>query len=97
MNYIRCPSGRKGRSALFEPLPAVHSGGGWEDLAQAIILQAAEDYRKALKGLQEKPGSRIFLKRKRECERFFHSEWFTVLSKANPEMILDGIRKEMDK
>lgn len=95
MNYIHCPSGRKGRLVLFEQKPTAYSGSGWEALAQAIILQAAEDYRKALKGLQEEPNSRILLKRKRECERFFHSEWFTVLSKVNPEMILDGIRKEM--
>ena len=97
MNYIRCPSGRKGRLVLFEQKPAAYSGSGWEELAQAIILQAAEDYRAALKELQEEPGSRILLKRKKECERFFHSEWFTVLTKADPGRILAGIRKEMDE
>ncbi len=97
MNYKRCTSGRKGRIVLIEPLPDVNAGDQWEELAQAIILQASEDYRNALKGLKKCPENRALLKRKRECERFFHSEWFTVLSKVNPNMILDRIWKEVNK
>ena len=96
MNYKRCTSGRKGRIVLLEPLPDVHAGDQWEELAQAIILQAAEDYRNALKGMQEEPEKRKHLKRKTECEHFFRSEWFRVLSKVNPDMIPDRIRKEME-
>ncbi len=89
-------TGRKDRVIPFEQRPPARSD-GWEELAQAIILQAAEDYRKALKCLKKRPDNRILLKRKRECERFFRSEWFTALTDADPDRILDGIRKEMDE
>lgn len=56
----------------------------YEALADAIILQAVKDYRKALKG--DVRG------RQREIEQFFHSEWFTVLTEANPDGIIQRLR-----
>lgn len=63
------------------------SKNGYEALAQAIIVQAAKDYKKALER-----DARGFC---REIERFFHSDWFTVLSDANPDMILQRLRREV--
>ena len=82
------------------PIPeqwlTTYHGDEWDDLAQAIIVQAAEDYRKTLKWLKKYPKNRRLLQSKRECESFFRSDWFTVLTNADPERILDRIRKEMD-
>ena len=62
---------------------------GYEALAQAIIIQAVNDYRRALKG--DARG------RCREIERFFRSEWFSVLTKVNPEMLIRKLREEVKK
>ncbi len=49
----------------------------YENLANAIILQAAKDYRMALKCLKANPKNRTALADKDEIERFFRSQWFT--------------------
>ncbi|MFA6729866.1 MAG: hypothetical protein WCR95_02585 [Eubacteriales bacterium] len=55
----------------------------YEELANAIVLQAVKDYR-----LHED---------KRELaniERFFCSAWFSTLTSINPEMLIYKLRKE---
>lgn len=44
----------------------------YENLANAIILQAVKDYKSNSK----------------ECERFFRSEWFKVLTNVDPDYII---------
>lgn len=60
---------------------------GYEKLAEAIILQAVKDYRKSLK--HDERG------RKREIERFFRSEYFTVLTNISGEMLIRKLRAEV--
>lgn len=55
----------------------------YENLANAIILQAAKDYRLTVDELQLQ-----------EIERFFRSSWFGVLSKVDPEFLIKELRKE---
>lgn len=55
----------------------------YEELANAIILQAAKDYRLTDDEQQLQ-----------EIERFFRSGWFGVLSKVDPEFLIKGLRKE---
>lgn len=55
----------------------------YEELANAIVLQAVKDYR-----LNED---------KRELasiERFFRSAWFSTLTSINPDMLISKLRKE---
>lgn len=59
---------------------------GYENLANAIIIQAAEDYRRALES-----DNRGTL---REIERFFRSDWFIVLTDLNPELLLKRLKQE---
>ena len=54
-----------------------------ENLANAIILQAAKDYRLTDDEQQLQ-----------EIERFFRSGWFGVLSKVDPEFLIKELRKE---
>ena len=65
---------------------------GYENLANAIIVQAVTDYRGLLSG--NKPSQFVYQK---ECERFFKSAWFDVLTsvtKTNGIDLMNKIRKE---
>ena len=64
----------------------------YEILANAIIIQAAKDYRSALKAA-EKPGNAKTVK---ECERFFRSEWYRTLTAVDGEMIVMKLREEAE-
>lgn len=55
----------------------------YEDLAQAIILQAVKDYR--LHDDEKELAS---------IERFFRSDWFGVLTSVDPELLIARLRKE---
>ena len=48
----------------------------YENLANAIVLQAVKDYRDALKRLKKKPGNQTAMSDAMECERFFRSGWY---------------------
>jgi hypothetical protein len=55
----------------------------YENLAQAIILQAVKDYR--LHDDEKELAS---------IERFFRSDWFGVLTSVDPELLIARLRKE---
>lgn len=55
-------------------------------LQSAIIVQAVQDYKKALKNDDRKTA--------RQVERFFRSEWGQLLSMGNGEAIIERVRKE---
>ena len=67
----------------------------WEALANAIILQAVEDYRKCRRLVRRKPGQVDAQKMIREVEAFFRSRWFKQLTEADGNMILEGLKKEV--
>ena len=58
----------------------------YEELANAIVLQAVKDYR-----LTDDEAELA------EIERFFRSGWFGVLSKVDPEYLIRNLRKEKSK
>lgn len=55
----------------------------YENLANAIVLQAVKDYR-----LHDDES--VLAK----IERFFRSGWFGVLTNIDPEMLITKLRKE---
>jgi len=55
----------------------------YEELANAIVLQAVKDYR--LHDDEQELAS---------IERFFRSGWFSTLTSINPEMLISKLRKE---
>ena len=67
---------------------------GIEDLSNAIILQAVKDYRIALAGgsVNGRDSKSVIA----ECERFFQSEWFNVLTNVDGMIIIANIRKEFE-
>ena len=67
---------------------------GFENLANAIILQAVKDYRRALSefSLNSTPNTYVI----EQCETFFRSEWFQELTDADGEYLIKTIRKEYE-
>lgn len=64
-----------------------------QPLADAIVLQAATDYRKALAG--EGYGYKSPEYVIGECERFFRSNYFCMLTKIPGEYLIEELRKEV--
>lgn len=66
----------------------------YQNLANAIITQAAKDYRYALKHL--KPGDELSPEKLiiDECEQFFRSDYFRILTKLDGERLISMIREE---
>ena len=72
----------------------------YEELANAIIVQAAKDYLKCLEYLNqgivphiEKEHKRHIkaIKDKSDCECFFVSDWFIILTELSGETIMEKI------
>ena len=55
----------------------------WKELANAIVLQAVDDYR-----MSEDPRDLKML------EQFFRSPWFAALTSLDPEYLITELRKE---
>ena len=60
----------------------------YTNLANAIILLAVKDYRRALRRLKKFPGDKDAIIRKLECEQFFCSGCFEVLTSMEGEVLL---------
>lgn len=68
---------------------------GYEELANAIILQAVKDYRDALERLRYTPDDKSAQHDKRSIERFFRSEWFSILTDLNGELLMKKLKEEV--
>ena len=60
----------------------------YENLANAIVLSAVEDYREILQKWSLHPEKEVYLQDKASLERFFRSGWFGTLTSINPEMLI---------
>lgn len=67
----------------------------YENLANAIILRAVQDYREALGILRFCPKDKDAGISKDEIERFFRSGWFGLLTNIDSEMLISRLRKEV--
>lgn len=63
----------------------------YEDLANAVIIQAVNEYRGLLSGsIKPKPDVNI-----PKLEKFFKSEWFRVLTNMDGATIMNRVRREI--
>ena len=69
----------------------------YEALANAIILQAVNDYRAALKKVKKNPSNREALDEALQIERFFKSQWYQVLTAVDGEYLINRLRKEVSE
>lgn len=67
------------------------------DLANAIIVQQARDYMKALRMLKKYPDKQYYLDQIADIEDFFHSDQYAILTDADPDYILEKMREKVDK
>ena len=66
----------------------------WEELANAIIIQAAEDWRSAMRHLSRHPRSMAARIRIRETEEFFLSEFYMLLTTYDGHTLLKRLKEE---
>lgn len=69
----------------------------YRELANAVIVQAAADYRTALRQLKRNPTYKKAIRMRRDCERFFRSDWFQLLSRADGQALMQILKKEAEK
>ncbi len=58
----------------------------YQNLANAIVAVAADDYRAALKNQDAH-----LLK---NLEQFFYSDWYKILTRVSPDLLIDRLKKE---
>lgn len=69
----------------------------YEKLANAIILQAVSDYRRALRKVKKNPKNRDAIDGALQIERFFRSEWYQVLTSVDGEYLIEKLREEVSE
>ena len=68
----------------------------YTELANAIVIQAVKDYRKALKTLKRYPRYEPAKAVVAEVEEFFRSEWYRTLTSVDADMLMTKIRREIN-
>ena len=66
----------------------------YQNLANAIIIRAVEDWRDAVRRLKRKPNNKQALEEKESCEDFFLSDWFDILTSVRGEDLLRKLKEE---
>ena len=64
-------------------------------LAEAIVLATVNEYRKALKRLCKYPKDTAALAEKDNCEKFFHSNWYGMLTRVDGDMLIRKLQGEV--
>ena len=63
-------------------------------LANAIVAQAAKDYRQSVRILKRRSTNRSAKAHALEIEQFFHSSWYQTLTKMDPDYLIKALWKE---
>ena len=69
----------------------------YEKLANEIVLQAVKDYRNANKKLARGRNNSEAKALKKEGLRFFHSDWFGILTELNAEFLISELDEEVNR
>jgi len=68
----------------------------WEDLANAIVIQAVMDYRRARRRIRLWPDARLeALSRIREVESFIGSWWYYQLTDLDGTKLMAELKEEI--
>lgn len=65
----------------------------YQILANAIIIQAAKDYRVALRRLKRNPNNREARAAAAEIERFFRSGYYRTMTNVDGEMLIKKLKE----
>lgn len=66
----------------------------YEELTNAIVLQAFKDYRKALFKMVQEPEEWKHRSSKKKLERFFHSKWYRTLTDLDPAILMQEAKRQ---
>lgn len=69
----------------------------YENLANAIVLQAAMDYKKAILHLKWNPMDRNWKGEIKRILEFFKSDWYCVLTGVDYRLILGEMERQAEK
>ena len=69
----------------------------YKELANAVILQAVEDYRKWTKDYSGSHDDRKLRKALVELKEFFRSEWFSIFTNLDGEQLLTRLKSELEE
>ena len=72
----------------------------YNDLANAVIEQAANDYRRALDGKSLSVDGKYPIPPEdviKDVERFFRSQYFRMLTKVNGDYLIDQLKREHEE
>ena len=69
----------------------------YQALANAIIVQAAKDFRAAYKRLKRFPQDKAAESEVRDCTKFFCSDYFCGLTDLDGSALLRRMMKEIDE
>jgi len=67
----------------------------FEALANAIAIQAVKDYRSALRRLMKNPRNIKAEHMKNDCESFFRSSWYALLTPVDGQLLMSKLRMEV--
>ena len=71
------------------------AGDPYENLANAVIAQAAEDYRAALKKIKAHPKNKDAIDEALRIERFFRSGWYQRLTNVDGEFLIRKLQENI--
>ena len=69
----------------------------YENLANAIIESAVEDYKWALVRLKKHPDSKAAQDEVRRHERFFYSDWYGMLTNLDPGYLIRKLKEMVNE
>ncbi len=69
----------------------------YEELANAVILQAVKDYRAAFRRHRTMPNNRSAQEEMDRIKKFFYSDYFKVLTDLDGPALLRKILQELEK
>ena len=67
---------------------------GYEALANAVILQAVRGWRDACRINKSYPENFADERKRKDIERFFRSDWFSVLTNLDGRLLLRKLQEE---
>ena len=74
---------------------AEYSPEGYTRLANAIVVLAAKDYRRALIALKKNRHNSLAMDKAMECEKFFDGDWIAVLTTIDGKWLKNRLREEV--
>ncbi len=72
-----------------------NDGDPYENLANAIVLQAVTDYRTALKKIKANPRNKDAINEALDLEKFFRSGWYHTLTSVDGEFLIRKLQEEI--